>query len=94
MSRAVKPKSKVGISSSHAQHVGVAELRGNLAKYLKQAKAGTPVIIEERGHSAYVLLRFEEAAEAVAFGCMRARTEYAAGAVVNASEAWPPGAMP
>ena len=35
-----------------------------------------------------------EAAEAVAFGCMRTRTDYVAGAVVNASEAWRPGSMP
>jgi prevent-host-death family protein len=94
VSRAAKPKSSVRVSSSRATHVGTAELRGNLAKYLRQAKAGTPIIIKERGRSAYVLLRFEDAAEPAAFGCMRARTEYAAGAVVNASEAWRAGVMP
>jgi hypothetical protein len=41
-----------------------------------------------------MLLKFEEGARAPAFGCMRERTEYAAGAVVNAGESWPPGRMP
>lgn len=94
MSRRTKVKSKVGLSPSHGQRVGAAEFRGNLAKYLKQAKSGTPVIIQERGRSAYVLLKFEEGDPASAFGCMRDRTEYVAGAVVNAGESWRPGAMP
>jgi prevent-host-death family protein len=94
MSRIAKAKPKGPISTSHAQRVGAAEFRGNLAKYLKQAKAGTPVIIQERGRSAYVLSRFEEGPKLSAFGCMRERTQYTAGAVVNASEPWPPGGMP
>lgn len=48
MSRVAKAASKGPISTSDAQRVGAAEFRGNLAKYLKQAKAGTPVIIQER----------------------------------------------
>lgn len=94
MSRFTKAASEAPISTSDAPRVGVAEFRGNLAKYLKQAKAGTPVIIQERGRSAYVLLKFEEGAKASAFGCMRERTQYGAGAVVNAGESWPPGRMP
>lgn len=94
MSNAVKTPSKARISTSHAERVGAAEFRGNLAKYLKQAKSGRPVIIQERGRSAYVLLKFEEEASMLAFGCMRERTEYTAGAIVNADEPWAPGAMP
>ena len=84
----------IRVSTAQAPHVGAAEFRGNLAKYLKQAKAGTPVIIQERGRSAYVLLKFEDAPPASAFGCMRERTEYVAGEVVNANETWAPGVMP
>ena len=82
------------ISAAHAERVGSAEFRGNLAKYLKQAKSGRPVIIEERGRSVYVLLRFEESESASVFGCMRERTEYVAGAIVNATERWSPGTLP
>lgn len=90
-----KAGAKVRVSTSHAQRVGAAEFRGNLAKYLKQAKSGTPVIIQERGRSAYVLLKFEEEGAATsAFGCMRERTEYTTGTVVNAAEPWSPGALP
>jgi antitoxin (DNA-binding transcriptional repressor) of toxin-antitoxin stability system len=74
--------------------VGAAEFRGNLAKYLKQARSGVPVIIQERGRSAYMLLKFEEEATASAFGCMRQRTEYTTGDVVNADEPWAAGRMP
>lgn len=90
----LKAKSKAPVSTSHAERVGTAEFRGNLATYLKQAKSGRPVIIQERGRSAYVLLKFEEGASTSAFGCMRERTRYMPGAVVNAAEPWSPGAMP
>lgn len=82
------------ISPAHARSVGASELRGNLAKYLKLAKAGTTVIIQERGRNAYVLLRFEDDAERPAFGCLRERTEYVSGAVVSAREDWRPGELP
>ncbi len=89
-----RPKLSARISTSHAERVGTAEFRGNLAKYLKQAKAGRPVIIQERGRGAYLLLKFEEEASRPAFGCMRDLTEYVGGTVVNADESWLPGAMP
>ncbi len=89
----VKAPSKSAFSTARAARVGVRAFRGNLAKYLKEAKAGRPIIVQERGRSAYVLLKFEEA-PMPAFGCMRERTEYSAGAVVNADEPWPPGKMP
>lgn len=80
---------------AHAERVGAAEFRGNLAKYLNRAKAGRPVIIQERGKSAYILVRFEDDEAAPAFGCMRERTECAAGAVVNATrESWSAGGLP
>jgi len=79
---------------AHAERVGAAEFRGNLAKYLKRARSGTPIIIQERGRSAYVLLRFEQEASPTVFGCMRERTEYGQSAVVNADEPWPSGVMP
>ena len=88
------PKPTTHISTSHAERVGTAEFRGNLAKYLKQAKSGTPVIIQGRGRVAYLLLKFEGEASPSAFGCMRERTRYMPGAVVNAAEPWSPGAMP
>lgn len=94
MRRTAKARSKARISTSHADRVGTAEFRGNLAKYLKQAESGRPIIIQEHGRSAYVLLKFEEGASTSAFGCMRERTEYASGAVVNADEPWSPGDMP
>jgi prevent-host-death family protein len=94
MSRIAKAAPKRQTATSDAERVGTAEFRGNLAKYLKQAKAGTPVVIQERGRSAYVLSRFEEGPKASAFGCMRERTGYTAGAVVNATEPWTPGGMP
>lgn len=74
--------------------VGTAEFRANLAKYLKQASAGRPVIVQERGRDAYVLSKLEEAPPASIVGCMRERTEYTSGEVVNASERWRAGAMP
>lgn len=79
---------------SRAEHVGAAEFRGNLAKYLRQAQSGRPVIIQERGRSAYVLLKLEEDVPASVFGCMRERTEYTAGTVVHSTEDWSPGAIP
>jgi len=87
-----KPKTKK--NTTRARRVGVAELRGNLATYLRAAKAGQPILIQERGRSAYVLTRFEEEPLPSVFGCMRDRTDYVAGAVVNAGEEWPSGRMP
>lgn len=89
-----KARSKPRTSTPHAIRVGSAELRGNLAKYLKQARSGRPIIIQERGRSAYVLLKFEEEPAASTFGCMRERTDYTRGAVVNAAESWSAGTMP
>jgi hypothetical protein len=80
-------------SVAHAEHVGTTEFRGNLAKYLKQASAGRPVIIQERGRDAYILLKFEDEPPSI-FGCMRERTEYVSGTIVNAVESWSPGLMP
>lgn len=85
---------KVARSAADAERVGIAELRGNLAKYLKQAKAGRVVIIQERGRSAYVLASFAAAAPASVLGCMRSRTEYTSGALIGATEDWDAGSLP
>jgi hypothetical protein len=80
---------------SRAERVGTAEFRGNLAKYLRQAESGHPVVIQGRGRSTYVLRKLEEDEVAASvFGCMRERTLYAAGAVVSATEEWTPGPLP
>lgn len=81
-------------STAHSEAVGTAEFRANLAKYLKQASAGRPVLVQERGRSAYVLSRLESELPPSIVGCMRERTQYSAGAVVNASEQWRAGDMP
>jgi antitoxin (DNA-binding transcriptional repressor) of toxin-antitoxin stability system len=95
MSRTAKKDPLVRVPTSHAERVGAAELRGNLAKYLRHAKAGRAVIIQERGRTAYVLVRFAEEPAASVFGCMRERTTYTRGAVVNAAPSeWGPGEMP
>ncbi len=78
---------------SHAESVGIADLRANLAKYLKLAAMGRPVIVRERGRAAYVLTRYQEQEDEV-FGCMRERTQYTEGTILNADESWPPGTMP
>lgn len=77
-----------------SEAVGTAEFRANLAKYLKQASTGRPVLVQERGRSAYVLSRLEEEPPPSIVGCMRERTDYSAGAVVNAREQWRAGEMP
>jgi prevent-host-death family protein len=94
MSRTATPKRTPRPSVAHAERVGVAEFRGNLAKYLKQASAGRPVIIQERGRGACVLLALEDEPAPSIFGCMKDRTAYVCGAVVNAAERWPSGGMP
>jgi len=73
---------------------GSAELRANLAKYLKLVKGGRPLIVQERGKSAYVLLKYEEQPPESVLGCLRDRTEYVRGTVVNAKEAWSAGELP
>lgn len=78
--------SPAGTSTVNAERVGSAEFRGNLAKYLRQAKSGRPVIVQERGKSAYLLLKFEEPESPSVFGCMRQQTEYVAGSIYNADE--------
>ncbi len=77
----------------HAERVGTAKFRARLASYLKQARSGRPVVIQERGRDAYVLMRLDQPPAHV-FGCMRDRTEYEEGAVVNAAEAWSAGTLP
>lgn len=89
-----KSKAPAPSSLERADRVGTAEFRGNLAKYLKQVSAGRPVVIQERGRSAFVLLKLEEEPLPSVFGCMRHRTEIAAGAVVNAAERWSAGGIP
>ena len=84
---ASKRQSQVGES------VGIAELRANLAKYLKQASAGRPIIVRERGRPTWILTRYQERQEDV-FGCMKERTRYEQGTVLNADESWLPGKMP
>jgi antitoxin (DNA-binding transcriptional repressor) of toxin-antitoxin stability system len=74
--------------------VGTAEFRTNLAKYLKLARAGQNVVILQRGRIAFVLSRFEEAAPLPVLGCLRDRTEYVQGAVLNAKESWDGGDLP
>jgi Antitoxin Phd_YefM, type II toxin-antitoxin system len=81
-------------SVARATQVGVADFRGNLAKYLKDAKAGRPIVVLERGKKAYVLQRFDETPLPSVWGGMHARTEYVQGEVVNACESWPSGRMP
>jgi antitoxin (DNA-binding transcriptional repressor) of toxin-antitoxin stability system len=83
--------------SVHAlNEVGVTEFRGNLAKYLKRAKAGRAVVVLERGEQMYVLQRIEPMAQHSVFGCMRERTQTsgAQDAVVGASEDWSAGKLP
>ena len=94
MSRAVKAKSTRRRRAAHSEAVGTAEFRANLAKYLRQAGAGRPVIVQERGRNAYVLTKVEDERPESILGCMRERTEYAAGEVVNAAEQWRAGTMP
>jgi prevent-host-death family protein len=94
MTRARKTAAKRRTAAAHAEHVGTAEFRARLAKYLARARAGRPIVIQERGRDTYVLLRLEPAGAPDAYGCMRGRIEYAGGAVVNASEAWTPGDVP
>lgn len=94
MRKPTSSKSKKVPSISQADCVGTAEFRGNLAKYLKQAKLGRPVVIQERGRRAFLLTLVEEDAPRSVFGCMRARTEYMAGTIVNAAESWSTGVMP
>ena len=81
-------------SSATAERVGAAEFRTNLAKYLKLARSGRKVIIQQRGRNAFVLTRFEEGAPTTVLGCMRDRTQCAEGAVINARETWSAGEMP
>lgn len=52
------------------------------------------MVVQERGRSAYVLSKLEDEPIPSIFGCMRERTEYVAGTVVNADEQWCAGAMP
>src|SRR5215468_8536528 len=94
MRRSTKASTKNVIDESYAECVGTAEFRGNLAKYLKRAQSGRPVIIQDRGRRAYVLLKLEEAPRAPMFGCMRERTEYVRGTIVNAEESWSAPRMP
>jgi antitoxin (DNA-binding transcriptional repressor) of toxin-antitoxin stability system len=77
-----------------AARVGTAEFRGNLAKYLEQARAGRPVIVKGRGRDAYLLIRLEEDGEPPPFGCLADRTDYARGVVLGAEETWRAGALP
>ena len=74
--------------------VGTAELRSNLAKYLKLAQSGQKIVILQRGQSAYVLSRFEEPTPGSVLGCMRERTKHTPGEVVNAGESWEGGTLP
>lgn len=78
---------------ARSDHVGTAEFRGNLAKYLRRVRAGGSVVIQERGRDAYLLSKFEPRPTSI-FGCMRERTEYVSGSVVNAAEAWSAGLLP
>lgn len=94
MSRVAKPKSTSRRTTGQTEAVGTAEFRANLAKYLKEASAGRPVIVQERGRPAYVLSKLEAEAPTSIVGCMRERTEYVAGAVVSAAERWRAGALP
>lgn len=82
------------VSTAHATRIGTAEFRRHLAKYLEAANAGRPVVIQGRGRNAYLLLKVEDERPASVFGCMRERTDYAAGTVVNATEEWKSGEMP
>lgn len=93
MSRATRAK-PTRRRAGHSEAVGTAEFRANLAKYLKQARTGRPVLVQERGRSAYVLSSLEDEPPSSIVGCMRERTEYFTGAVVNAGEQWRAGDMP
>lgn len=76
------------------ERVGTAELRGNLAKYLRTVESGHPLIIQDRGRDAYLLSKLASGAAPSIFGCMRDRTDHVPGSVTNAGESWSPGAMP
>lgn len=70
-----------------ADHVGTTDLRANLAKYLRRVKAGRIVIVQERGEDAYVITKVEPKRRS-GRGCMRDRTTYVEGAILNADEDW------
>jgi prevent-host-death family protein len=91
--RVVEPK-RLGAATATAERVGIAKLRGNLARYLEQARAGRPVIVQERGRDAYVLIRLEEDGETPPFGCLADRTDYARDVVLGAKERWRAGELP
>jgi len=76
--------------------VGVAELRRELARYLRAAEAGREIVIQDRGRDAFVLRRYEPERDpkGIGFGCMRDQTEYTAGTIWNADEAWAAGELP
>jgi prevent-host-death family protein len=94
MSRAANSARKRARSLTHAERVGAAEFRANLAKYLKQAEAGRPVIVQDRGRGACLVSRFDEEPPPSILGSMSSRTEYVAGSVVDAGETWAGGEMP
>lgn len=51
------------------------------------------MIVQEHGRNAYLLTKLEETPPPSIVGCMRERTDCAAGEVVNASEPWDPGPL-
>jgi prevent-host-death family protein len=88
-----KPK-RHSAATATAERVGTAEFRGNLAKYLSQARSGRPVVVQERGRDAYVLIKFEQEGETPPFGCVADRTDYARGVVLGTDETWRAGSLP
>ncbi len=88
-SDATSPSSRTG-----TLQVGSAEFRGNLAKYLRRAKEGLPVIVKERGKPTYILRRLDEESLPSVLGGLRERTSYSPGAIPRHSESWTAGALP
>jgi len=86
--------SRTSKTLQHAERVGTAELRGNLAKHLRAVGAGRALVIQDRGRDAYLLSKLADESPPSVFGCMRDRTDHGAAAVVNAAEPWSPGVMP
>ena len=74
--------------------VGTAEFRRQLAAYLKLARAGQEVVIQERGHDAYLLVRLAASPPPSVFGGMRDDTDYDPDVILNAEESWEPGSLP
>ncbi|MGH7283403.1 MAG: hypothetical protein ACRELY_17890 [Polyangiaceae bacterium] len=78
---------------SKAEHVGTADFRANLAKYLRRVKLGRVLVVQERGKDSFMISKIEPLADS-GRGCMKDRTTYEPGAILNAEEDWTPPDFP